>query len=323
MFLIIIAYLVLACTFILAKTSLYYMQPFYFIGFRMFFASFLLLGYVKFIKRRSFHIAKKDWWLFVQVMLFHIYGAFLLEFWAMQYLTSAKAALLYNLSPFVTALLCYIMFNQKLTLKKWIALTMGFIGMLPIMFYNSYKESQAASFFNVALPDLALLGGVVCACYGWLVVRELSQNRTYNFVFINGVGMWGGGILALVIAICTETGWPFRWYGPQPDMLGQWINGHLGPVLTALIMAFICMFALFLMANIIGYNLYAYLLAHYSPTFLSFAGFITPFLAGILGCVLLGEPISSAFLISFGVTVISLYLFYQDELNTQRLEIKE
>lgn len=320
MFLIILAYLVLACTFILAKTSLYYMQPFYFIGIRMFFASFLLLGYVKLIKGRSFHIAKKDWWLFVQVMLFHIYGAFILEFWSMQYLTSSKAALLYNLSPFITALLCYLLFKQKLTVQKWIALTMGFVGMLPIMMYNSYMESKAASFMNIALPDLVLLAGVVCACYGWLVVRELSQNRNYNFVFVNGVGMWGGGILALITAIFTETGGPFRWYTSHPDMLGRWLNPHVGPIVTAVIMSFLCMFGLIILANIIGYNLYAYLLAHYSPTFLSFAGFITPFLAGILGCIFLGETISAAFLISFGITVISLYIFYQDELTSEKIE---
>lgn len=292
------------------------MQPFYFIAIRMFFAGFILLGYWKY-KGHSLRVAKKDWPLFVQVMLFHIYGAFLLEFWAMQWLTSSKAALLYNLSPFVTALLCYMLFKQKLTMQKWIALCMGFIGMLPIMLYNSYKESQSLSFFNVALPDLALLGGVVCACYGWLVVRELSQNRKYHFVQINGIGMWGGGIMALITAIFTETGGPFRWYGPHPDMLGQWLNTQVGPIVTALIMTFLCMFGLIVLANIIGYNLYAYLLGHYSPTFLSFAGFITPFLAGLLGCLFLGESISAAFLISFGITVISLYIFYQDELINQ------
>jgi hypothetical protein len=63
----------------------------------MFFAGFLLLGYVKLIKGQSLRVAKKDLYLFGQVMLFHIYGAFMLEFWSMQYLTSAKAALLYNL----------------------------------------------------------------------------------------------------------------------------------------------------------------------------------------------------------------------------------
>lgn len=317
MFLIIIAYLVLACTFILAKTSLYYMQPFYFIAIRMFFAGFLLLGYVKFIKGQSLRIAKKDWHLFAQVMFFHIYGAFILEFWALQYLTSAKAALLYNLSPFITALLCYILFKQRLTIQKWIALGMGFAGMLPIVFYNSYKESHASSFMSLALPDLILLIGVISACYGWLVVRELSQNRKYSFVLVNGIGMWGGGIMALITAIFTETGGPFRWYTHQPDMMGQWLNTHFDVITTTLIMAFSCMLLLIILANIIGYNLYAYLLTHNSPTFLSFAGFITPFLAGLLGCIFLGETISPAFLVSFGITVISLYIFYQDELTSE------
>lgn len=289
------------------------MQPFYFIAIRMFFAGFLLLGYWKY-KGHSLRVAKKDWGLFAQVMLFHIYGAFILEFWGLQFLTSAKAALLYNLSPFITALFCYLLFGQKLTLQKWLALGMGFVGMLPIMFYTSSGEELSKSLMSIALPDLVLLAGVTSACYGWLVVRELSQNRGYHFVKVNGIGMWGGGILALITAIFFETGSPFRWYGPHPDMLGQWLNTQVGLIISTVIMAFLCMLGLIILANIIGYNLYAYLLTHYSPTFLSFAGFITPFLAGILGCLFLGESISAAFLVSFGITVISLYIFYQDEL---------
>lgn len=318
MWLIFIAYLVLAGTFLLAKTSLYYMQPFYFIAIRMFFAGFLLLGYLKLIKKESLSVAKKDWYLFGQVMLFHIYGAFMLEFWAMQHLSSAKAALLYNLSPFITALLCYLLFNQKLTGQKWVALCMGFTGMLPIMIYNGIQSGDMAhSLMSVALPDLVLLGGVVSACYGWLVVKELSQKRGYNFVLVNGLGMWGGGIIALITAIFFEKGGPFRWYGPHPDMLGQYLTAHFNPIITTVIMAFLCMLCLIILANIIGYNLYAYLLHHYSPTFLSFAGFITPFLAGLMGCAFLGEPITASFLVSFGITVISLYIFYQDELTAK------
>lgn len=315
MFLILFAYLALACTFILAKTALYYMQPFYFIAIRMFFASFLLLGYLKLVKKQSLRVAKKDWLIFGQVMMFHIYFAFILEFWSMQYLTSSKAALVYNLSPFITALLCYVLYRQKLTTKKWIALSMGFAGMLPILMYNSYAESSKASFMNIAIPDLVLLAGVASACYGWLVVKELSQKRKYNFVLVNGIGMWGGGIMALITAIYLESGGPFRWYGPHPDMVGTWLNMHINPIYTTIIMAFGCMICLIILANIIGYNLYAYLLGRYSPTFLSFAGFITPFLAGLLGCAFLGEPISAPFLVSFAFTVISLYIFYQDELT--------
>ena len=76
-----------------------------------------------------------------------------------------------------------------------------------------------------------------------------------------------------------------------------------------------CMASLIILANFIGYNLYGYLLRHYSATFLSLAGFITPFFTIILGWFFLSEQLTLPFLVSFVLTIFSLYLFYRQELT--------
>jgi len=68
---------------------------------------------------------------------------------------------------------------------------------------------------------------------------------------------------------------------------------------------------LVLIANIIGYNLYGYLLSRYSATFLSFAGFMTPLFAALLGWIFLSEPVSWHFFATMIFVVFGLYLFHE------------
>ncbi len=313
MWLIFLMYLILASTFTLAKAAVFYMKPIYFIAFRMMIAGGLLLGYIGWYKKGQIRIKRADFWLFAQLIAFHIYGAYLLEFWALQYVSSSKAALFYNLSPFITALLCAILFGQQLSRLKWVAMVMGFVGMLPIVHPISLITDRL--YPVMAGADLALLLGVACASYGWLLVKELAVIKSYNFVTVNGIGMLGGGIAALLTAAIVEGTEIFIWNGPHPDLAGSWLYAHGFGQATTVIMAIGTMAGLIILANLIGYNLYAFLLARYSLTFLSFAGFIAPFLVGILGSLFLGERLSGAFLISFVITMFSLYLFYAAELQ--------
>jgi drug/metabolite transporter (DMT)-like permease len=70
-----------------------------------------------------------------------------------------------------------------------------------------------------------------------------------------------------------------------------------------------------IIANIIFYNLYGYLLHFYSATWLSFVGFITPLFAALYGWLFLNETIGWAYFISIFIVFWGLYLFYQDELK--------
>ncbi|HXW85711.1 MAG TPA: EamA family transporter, partial [Candidatus Bathyarchaeia archaeon] len=71
---------------------------------------------------------------------------------------------------------------------------------------------------------------------------------------------------------------------------------------------------LLIASNIIGYNMYSWLLSYYSVTFLSFAGFITPLFAALFGWFFLGEIIPWQFWVTMGGVFVSLYVFYLDEL---------
>jgi drug/metabolite transporter (DMT)-like permease len=313
MTLILLLYILMASTFTLAKTAVAYMSPIYFIGLRMSIAGLILLGY-GYYKGLLGTFNKKDWWLLIQVPLFHIYCAYVLEFWSLQYITSIKACLLYNISPFITALLCYILFAQKLSYQKWLGLIIGFCGMLPILLSNSMQEKGIGAFWRFSFAEIALLVAIISSAYGWIIIKELMVNRKYNLIMLNGMGMLGGGLAALLTAPFFEGSTIIIWNNAPADRLGKMLIPLIGPLFTTLVMIAITLTLLICIANIIGYNLYGFLLKRYSPTLLSFAGFSTPFFAAIFGWFFLKEALTLAFIISFIVTFIGLYIFYRSEI---------
>lgn len=291
MILIVFLYALCASTFTICKALLAFAKPFFFIGVRMFVAGALLLAYSYWKNRSAFSIDKKDRWNFVQIVLFHVYFAYILDLWSLQYITSSKSSFLYNVSPFLAALFSYFYFSEKMTVKKWIGLLIGFSGFLPEMFFNTSSSSS----FWLSMPELVLLGAVTSGVYGWIMLRKLVKDGHYSPTMVNGVGMVGGGLLALVTSFFVE-GW-------QVSPVFQWWPFIQ---LTALII---------LVGNILFYNFYGFLLKKYTATFLSFAGFTTPLFAALFGWLFLGELVNWTFFLSIFVVCIGLYIFYQEELK--------
>ena len=131
MFLIILLYMLFASTFTVGKAALTYMQPIMFIGMRMTAAGLLLLGYQYLFNRSKWRINREDRSTFAAISFFLMFVSFVAEFWAIQYVSAAKAFLLYNLSPFITALFAYWILKERLTGKQWGGI--GILGFIPIL----------------------------------------------------------------------------------------------------------------------------------------------------------------------------------------------
>ncbi len=319
LWLIVILYLLFATTFTLAKATLLFLPPFLCIGIRMLLAGFLLLGYESYTA--GIKINKRSWPLLLQVILFHIYIAYVAEFWALQYTASAKTALIYNFSPFITAFMAFFLGYERLTAKKWLGLAFGLVALVPWLFSSTVTEDLVGHFSFVSFPELALLLAVASACYGWLLVFRLMKEYQYTPLTINGIAMLGGGFLALISSLYIE-GAPHIIGGQQ---LGPWENmlaSFIGNKGTVFLLSGVYLLALITIANVICYNLYAYLLKRYSATFLSFAGFMCPLFAAILGWLFFDEQLSGYFVATLILVMCGLYCFYQEELETRVLKIK-
>lgn len=286
MVLVALLYAILATTFILAKNALAYAQPCFLIGFRMTLAGSLLLGFS--LVRGNLMWYRQDWWLLIRVALFHIYFSFILEFWALQYLTALKTTLIYSLTPFIAALLSYVLLKERLSFSKIVGILVGLCGMLPIFIGSGGSLGEV---FQITIPDIVLFGAVVSGAYAWFLVKELL-NKGYSLPVVNGIAMLFGGLLSFATSFIIET---------QPFVSGWgdflfWIG------------------LLILVSNIVVYNFYGWLLGRYSITFLTFAGFLCPSFAMVYDWLLLGGELRMNTLASLALVTIGLYIFYRQEL---------
>lgn len=319
MFLIIILYMLFASTFTIGKAALSYTTPIFLIALRMLCAGILLLGYQYYYNYRSWRFNRKDWYDLFRISLFEYYGAFVLEFIALGWLTSAKACLIYNISPFVTALLAFWILGDRMSLKQILGLIIGFLGFIPILWVTTPSEQVISASTFISLPELIQLGSVVCASYGWILLKQV-QRKGYTTVMINSITMTGAGIMALITSLVVE-GQPIL--TPPGNCASNVLPGlcHFfslytanGQYLVSILLFAGYTLALVVIANIIGFNLYGYLLSKYSTTFLSFTGSITPFFAALFGWIFLGEHIGAEFYATAAIVFLGLILFYQDEL---------
>ncbi len=286
-----------ASTFTLAKDAVLHTPPLLFLGIRMILAGSLFLSFLRFYKKEPCTIAHEHRIWFIAIAFFHIYISFCAEFIGMQYLTSGKVSLLFNLSPFITAIFAYLFFKESLSIKKTIGLIIGFCGFLPLLEEAApLAESIGFSLLGISGAELMILTAVISSCIGWIIMKKLTSHYKYSYIFVNGVAMLFGGILMLISSQLTEK-WP-----PLLTLFSTW--GFWRPMIL-----------LILIANIICYNLYAKLLQKYSPTILSFFSSMIPLFGAFLGWLIFNEQISKNFFITFCLVSFGLYLYYQEELR--------
>lgn len=294
MYLVVLLYAISAVTFILAKKALMYASPCFLIGFRMTIAGAILLGYQLYKKPKILQsINRTHYYLFFITALFHIYFVFMLEYWALQYISTLKTVLICSLTPFISAVLSYILLNHKLTLLKITGIVIGTAGFIPVLLSKTTEEQGFATLFYLSLPEIVLLCAIFSAAYAWFRVKNL-MDKGYHFALINGITMLMSGILSLI------TSFIFEGFTPA---VSDWQS------------FLFWIFLLIIFANGIFYNMYGWLLTRYSITFISFGGFLSPAFATLFEWLFMSGIVTWHYLFCLAFVTSGLYLFYKDELN--------
>jgi drug/metabolite transporter (DMT)-like permease len=294
---VILMYATWSSVFSLGKIALQYSPPVFLTGFRMLLAGVLILLYLAIKKRSSFKLEIKQWLSLGALAFFSIYITNILEFWGLQYLTAAKTCFIYSLSPFFAALFSYLHFKEKMTSKKWLGLTIGFIGFFPVLMTQTGSEELFNVFAFFSWPTLAIMGAALASVYGWVILRLIVKDRSVSPLMANGSSMLIGGSLALIHSFFVDS------WTPTPIATGSVLPFLQSTLIITLI------------SNIICYNLYGLMLRRYTATFLSFVGLLSPIFASFNSWIFLGEPLSWQIFLSTGIVSIGLLIVYSAELK--------
>lgn len=293
--LVFLLYALFATVFTVSKTGLEFTSPVFFVGSRMFIAGVLMLGYLFIFQRNKLLLRREHLWGLFLLALFNIYLTNILEFWGLQYLTSFKTCFIYSLSPFLSALLSYFVFSEKMNGKKWIGLALGFVGFLPILLNQSTSEEGVQHLFFLSWAEIAVMMAATCSVCGWILLRQLVKDKGFSPLMANGGSMFIGGAMALFHSFLVED------WNPIP--------------VTELMPFMECSLWLIVISNFVCYNLYGKLLKRFTATFISFAGFTTPLFAALFGWYYLGEQVTLPFYISSIIVFAGLLIFNQEELK--------
>ncbi len=297
MIVIIILYAIFAImTFI--NTSLMTSDPYpLLIGMLRAFGSGLLIlgGLLLFSKEKitNLKLSSRQWYLLIAYGIL-IHGFAMCGFsYGLMYANPITACFLYASGPFLTTILLYFDNRTVLSTTKIVGLLIGCFGLIPVLLKSSHNA-------EVLVPDKQWLGNIIILvsmlffCWGWILYKKLILSCTHSVQVINAVAMLIGGILSALFVILLH-----------------------GRALFEITFSdnFLTLMTLFIIANLLTYSLYAYLLQRFSPTFISFAGFLEPAFALIYGFFLFGYTIGIVDIISFILLFIGLYIFYRQELQ--------
>ncbi|CAB3976392.1 DMT family transporter [Candidatus Azoamicus ciliaticola] len=282
-----------ASVFSLQKICLCYADPLFLMGFRMALSGFLLI-FILFLNGKI-KIKKEHFYLFFLLGLFNIYFTNIFEILGLKTMSSAKACLIYSLSPFLTAFIAPIFLNEFITARKFFGILIGFFGLIPMIYIKSLEELNIKTIWVFSMSELFLLFAVFFSVIGWIFLKKI-QLKGYSFFLANGISMFFGGFCILITSFVVNENWnPFPIYNLFYFMFFTF--------LTAII------------SNIICYNLFGYLLNYFSATFMTFSGLMTPFFAAFFGYFFLKEGITWHFFLSVFIFFFGLLIFYFDEKN--------
>src|SRR3989339_994983 len=197
LYLVFFLYAILASTFSIGKLLVQVLPPIFLIAIRMIISG-VLVSSMWYIFYGNKKIRSADSWLFAMVIIFHVLFPFMSEYIALQEMSPSSACLMYNLSPFFSAIFSYFIFDEKMTPKKWLGFSIGLAGII------FYINSQQSIDVHLSWANLLMLFSVVTSSLGWIFVRVLVKNKGYSTMLVNGLAMLVGGLIALPISNIFE-----------------------------------------------------------------------------------------------------------------------
>jgi len=264
--------------------------PLFSAGIRFFLAGIILMIIFK-LKRKEImpHIFSK------RIM----YAGFCLTFmtfaslyWSEQYISSGLAAVLSATGPMMILLIQAKRNREKLQKEQLVALVIALIGVIFVSLPGMHQQVS----FIWSIACIVLVIGELFYGIGSIRSKEiLSDLSNVSPFLINGIQMFYGGILLLIVSIIVE----------QPNVT----------VLTSWSVQWPILYLIFI-GSIGGHGLYYWLLSKTNPVFPSTWLYVSPLIAIIVGYIVLGEPLNPTMGMGACLILIGVFLANRSTLRT-------
>lgn len=255
--------LIWSSTWLAIKIGLETLPPFLSAGIR-FFIAFLTLSIYALKLKLPFPRDWKSHSFFIVFGLINFSIGYGLVYWGEQYINSGLTSVLFSVMPFYVAFFSIrLLPSEKITVKKIMGITVGFLG-IALIFKDQLYLSDRMSVYGM----VAVLLSPAFSALGTIMGKKAST--TYHVVTMNTFPLLYTAITLLALSLVLETGQP--------------VNFTLPAILSLLYLS--------IFGTAIAFVLYFTLLKTTSAVLMSLITFITPPMALFWGWLVLGEGVS-------------------------------
>jgi len=269
--------------FIAIKFSLEFFSPTTVASLRLIIAAFFLLIFFYLGKYKA-NLNLYDIYLLIFIGIVGNFLPFLLISWAEQFIQSSTAGLLMAIGPILTLVLSHFLTkDDKFTIKKFISILIGFIGVLFILDFNTLFKISSANQFELIAKLL-----VIVAAFGYMISNILAYKslKSLSSITITTFATLFGAIFSLPFMIFSE-----------------FIDPSVFKIRSLLPIVYLGLFP-----TAIAFQFRYYITKISGPVFLSYVAYLIPIFALLWGYLLLSENIYFSSLIGITLILIGVYV---------------
>ncbi len=279
-----IAHLIWGANFVVVKLVLQEFPPMSLAFLRFSFASLLIAPFFL-AETKKVKIKKEDLPKFIAIGIFAITLNITFFFEGIKRTTAINASILTLIIPMLSVLLGWLFLKEKIYLVNLLGIAMGFLGALVIIGIPQLIGGSASS--QILLGNILIILASTSWVFGAIISKQILSK--YPSLVVTALAFLVG-ILTFFLPASLE-------YFKNPAWISQvTVLGILG-------LSFMT-----LLSSISAYFLFEWGLAKTSVAIADLFQYIEPFIATVLAILILGERISTTFLIGAILIAIGVYL---------------
>ncbi|MGI8383975.1 DMT family transporter [Robertmurraya sp. P23] len=267
--LVIITTFLMGSSFTVGKIGLTYVSPLLLVGLRFTIAGMIM---ALFVMKKPLPRTPLDWGRVILVGIFQTAGVMGCIFLSLRTITAGESSILTFSNPLMVVILSTLFLGGKYELLQWLGVILGFAGVFITLG------------FHLQLQEGTLLG--LGAAISWSIATVLIKawGQRFNVWVLTAYQMLFGGITLLVMGVTMET--PKLMINPTSVFIILWLA---------------------IMASIVQFAVWFYLLNQSDPGKTSAFLFLAPFFGVLTGWMLLDEVVDWYVYIGGGFILLGIF----------------